>query len=634
MTIARKLVLLSSFYLLLFGGVVGYDAIASRRLTATMNSLTVNAYAEMELANMIQKSLLSMQVLAGELSRAERLNQAQLLNDKLHLLGDDIASFLLVLAEGGQADYYLRSNNELLHSLEYDSNMGEEEVRLEYLEIKGAVGEILQAAGEVGDTVERIARFLEAGEERRAEILTQRIQKSTMQMAPVFTRAIERANEIYRDAVSKLDSAKKQIETRMNKASLYNLVIAIFAGVIASMFALLISRSITSRIASSITEVTTIAGGDLSQPIHTSLKDEIGRLFVSLDGMRKDLAALIANVHQEAESLDLTGVELSTNMVETASAVIEISANIVSMEKQIEHQKSAVEDSLAAVTQITEAVGKLNQVNDSQGETVRAASDIIEQLIERIQEISRSMEVVMAEINTLGRTGDQGKSTISQLSVLVDDVAKQSSTLKNVNDIIASISDRTNLLAMNASIEAAHAGDAGRGFSVVAAEIRTLAEEASDQSKHAGTGLKTIQNSIESMVESTRSTELAFTTVLTKVETVKNLAADINAALGKQSSGSGQVLDSLKEINSISKAVDQRTEDIQRGSSRIQHSTEHLEKSSSSVLGGIHEVSQGIEEINRSVENINLLSTTNKERIETINQQISAFTIENRDNDP
>jgi methyl-accepting chemotaxis protein len=199
------------------------------------------------------------------------------------------------------------------------------------------------------------------------------------------------------------------------------------------------------------------------------------------------------------------------------------------------------------------------------------------------------------------------------------------SSIKDITGIIASISSQTNLLAMNAAIEAAHAGEAGRGFSVVADEIRKLAEASSVNSKEIGAILKDIVGLIDSATRSGTETNTAFQSIDVEVRDLRDSLAEIFSNMSELHAGGDQILEAMSGLRDASIEVKDDSTAIGQSSSSIRESMSTLKRVSSEVAGGMSEISTGTREISTAMKDV--LSNAGRlgEIGESLNADLSGF---------
>ena len=184
---------------------------------------------------------------------------------------------------------------------------------------------------------------------------------------------------------------------------------------------------------------------------------------------------------------------------------------------KIQTQNNSVSETAGAVNEIASNIESLDRMIENQGQGIMDASSAVEQMVGNINSVTSSMDKMAVSFNELSAQATQGEQLQKKATNQIEHIKKQSDTLQEANVAIANISKQTNLLAMNAAIEASHAGEAVKGFAVVADEIRKLSETSAVQSKKIGEELKAIVESIEEMVSASIESSQAFNTVNNKI---------------------------------------------------------------------------------------------------------------------
>jgi len=197
-----------------------------------------------------------------------------------------------------------------------------------------------------------------------------------------------------------------------------------------------------------------------------------------------------------------------------------------------------------------------------------------------------------------------------------------------INSVMENIASQTNLLSMNAAIEAAHAGEAGKGFAVVADEIRKLAESSSEQSKTIGTVLKKIKDSIDKITLSTNNVLNKFEAIDTGVKTVSEQEEVIRNAMEEQGEGSKQVLDGVSHLNDITRQVKSGSNEMLSGAKEVIQESTNLERVTQEITSGMNEMASGADQINVAVNHVNEISIKNREGIDTLMKEVSRFKVD------
>ena len=198
---------------------------------------------------------------------------------------------------------------------------------------------------------------------------------------------------------------------------------------------------------------------------------------------------------------------------------------------------------------------QLNEYVQRQASAVEESSASIEEMIANINAVSKTLVRNSQNVKELEKASEVGRSSLDEVSADIQEIVRESESLLEINAVMANIASQTNLLSMNAAIEAAHAGDSGRGFAVVANEIRKLAESSSTQSKTIGAVLKKIKGSIEKMTKSTSDVLSKFETMNKGIMTVAEQESNILCAMEEQGQGSKDVLSAISELNKITSQV-------------------------------------------------------------------------------
>lgn len=368
--------------------------------------------------------------------------------------------------------------------------------------------------------------------------------------------------------------------------------------------------------------------GDLTQKIEVKSKDEIGDLANYFNLTFDKIRALVSLVKNQSTSLQNTGVNLSSNMTETAAAINEISANIESIKNQTVNQSASVTETSATMEQITKSIENLNRLIEDQSANVTESSSAIEQMMANIGSVTETLIKNSENITNLTDSSEAGKSGLDKVSHDISDIAKESEGLLEISQVIQDIASQTNLLSMNAAIEAAHAGESGKGFAVVADEIRKLAETSGEQAKTVSTVIKRIKDSIEGISTSTKDVLGKFDTIQTEVNTVSEQESGIRRAMEEQSTGSKQVLEAIGILNDITQKVQDNSQEMLTGSQQISEEALNMNTITQEVSNGMGEMSTGAEQVTVAVNKVNELSDENKSSIEALMEEVGKFKVD------
>ncbi len=366
-------------------------------------------------------------------------------------------------------------------------------------------------------------------------------------------------------------------------------------------------------------------GGDLRQRIAGAGTDEVGRVAMAFNSFVGGLGEMMATIRSSTDTLSEVGSSLVTNMEETSSAITEISANIASVKNQVITQSTGITETSSTVEQISKNIESLDKRIEDQASGLRQSSAAIEQMIANIQSVTMTLESSAQRFDALKRAAEDGRTKIDGMNDILTQVAAQSDGLLEANAAIQHIASQTNLLAMNAAIEAAHAGEHGRGFAVVADEIRKLAEGAAAQATESTATLQSVKSAIDNVVDASGSVSISFTDLHKLVSETHELELQIKGSMDEQSSGSTEILQALSSMNDITTEVSEGSKEMNQGSRMITDEMQRLIEISESVRQSMEEMSSGADQITAAVTQIVEMTGTNQEAVQTVSELISRF---------
>jgi len=368
--------------------------------------------------------------------------------------------------------------------------------------------------------------------------------------------------------------------------------------------------------------------GDLTRTIAVSSKDEIGSLALYFNNTLGKIKNLIVVIKKEALGLQNIGNDLSGNMAETAAAINEITSNIRNIKGRAINQSASVTETNATMEQVILNINKLNVHVEAQSSNVSQASSAIEEMVANISSVTNTLVNNAANVKTLQEASEVGRLGLQEVATDIQEIARESEGLLEINAVMENIASQTNLLSMNAAIEAAHAGEAGKGFAVVAGEIRKLAENSGVQSKTIGTVLKKIAGSINKITASTDNVLKKFEAIDMGVKTVADQEENIRNAMEEQGEGSKQVLKIAESLNNLTQQVKTGSEEMLVGSQEVMKESQNLEKETQEITGGMNEMASGADQVNIAVNHVNEISARNRESINNLMQEVSRFKID------
>ncbi len=437
-----------------------------------------------------------------------------------------------------------------------------------------------------------------------------------------LTGIMEKSVTTIQEQNSTIAGAVLQVQRRAN---LVALIIAF--GMLA--ITLVVTLILTSRISRSILtierNISVMGSGDLTVEFSVQTRDEIGTLSSNLSSVTQSLRESINNAQQVSNE----NVQMKESLVvaaEQASASTnQINANLSSINNQISSMDENVSRSTDSVQNITRSIQALNDEIQEQMAMVEESSAAVTQMIASIDSLSiiadRRRGATEELVGTVARGGDKMAATFD----MVNQINESVDNIKDITGIIESIAAQTNLLAMNAAIEAAHAGSAGRGFSVVAEEIRKLAEAASENSQQIGRILKDIVARIDEAGSSGQTMNTAFQEIDREARELAKSLSEIFSSMNELRAGGDQIRQAMAVLQTVSTHVKDGSVTINNNSAEIRDTMTTVREVSAQVRSGMSEISAGMSEIATTVTNVNDIAEHLGELGESLNRSLTGF---------
>lgn len=409
-------------------------------------------------------------------------------------------------------------------------------------------------------------------------------------------------------------------------------LLIIFGSIMACVILIIIfiiARSIINPISTVVKAAQNIAQGDgdltVRLPVHGN--DEIANMAKYFNETISKIADSIRSVGKTTHTMLQTGTELSTNMDETASSIKQISANIEGVKEQTLTQAASVSETSATMEEIIRTIKNLNGSIETQASSVAQSSSSIEEMVANIVSVTQTLSKADEAVNHLADATDNGKNAVLGAQNITQKIAEESGSLMEASNVIQNIAGQTNLLAMNAAIEAAHAGDSGRGFAVVADEIRKLAEESSAQGKSITGTLKSLSGEIQEVANSAKLVGEKFSVIADLSMEVKKTSDLLMRAMREQENGSREVLCAIQNINAVTLEVKGGSEEMLKGGEQVAEEMKKLDELTHRITNSMNEMASGALQINTSIQEVNFITQKNKDNIDTLTTEVGKFKV-------
>jgi methyl-accepting chemotaxis protein len=422
---------------------------------------------------------------------------------------------------------------------------------------------------------------------------------------------------------------EKAILRDVNRSVTRSMIFALLCMIVIVIITFIVIRRVikpVTTVASFIKEISEDEC-DLTQELDIKDNNEIGEFARYYNGAMKRIRNMIKTIKDTSEKLGDVGQALARNAGEAASSVDHIAAAVKNISVKTEVQQSNVGQTHATMEHLAGGVKKLTALVEKQAIEVSCSSSAVEALIASIHSVTQTLNDNAENIKNLANSSEVGRGGLGEVRATIEEVSGESEGLLQINAAVKTIASQTNLLAMNAAIEAAHAGESGKGFAVVAEEIRKLAEGSEKQSKIIGTTLKEMHTSIEKMSQVTAGVMAKFEAIDLEINSVSSQSEMVRESMLEQDKGSRQMLEAVERLNSISAEVKVSSLDMLKDSQDVIQESRGLEEATREIMENMNEISRETAGIDEAVNMVNGVSAQNKETIETLIREVSMFKI-------
>ncbi len=428
-----------------------------------------------------------------------------------------------------------------------------------------------------------------------------------------------------------LNKLNESIEDRVQSLFMDYLIFNIVTILLTSIVIFTIAKRVTGKITDRVKKLENVSGQLALKDFSCKLdslhfgSDEISGLARTLSDTINHLNDFLEMVKVSSSENAELGSSIDLAAQNTASAIHQINASIESLRKQFSDMENAVQRSATSLTTMSLAVKALIKDNTSQTQAIKESDLASERMAATVEKIRIMAEENCSNAEDMQESVSYGDKKIEESNAMMKEVTNQLKSISEIVTLINAIAEQTNILSMNAAIESAHAGESGKGFSVVAEEIRILAESTGENAKRISDSLFTITSRMQEASELSEQAAASFGEVNGHSYKIHNSLSEILDNINEAAGEAEKVAQYSAHITTAAEKMSTEYEKLNVQRKTVSAEMTSLENVFAISRNGIDEIKLGAEDIVKRMLEVSHMSSESRQRMSVLSDNLNQF---------